>query len=394
MASGYVARYDGKKGTTWRVRLEYTDPETGARCQPWESLPKGSTERDATAYLHRRLAELHAGDIPAPARMTVRDLLLAWLDTDARARTQPTTLQDYEVTVRVHLLPAFGSLKIGKLTTPRVQGWLVRYGEEGHGRRVIEQSRLRLRQAYDYAIRMGYVSRNPVAETIVPRSDAPRYKVQPWTGEQVAIFFAHSPESTYHPLWHMLVLAGMRRGEALGLRWTDVVRTPAGGGIATVRQQVRPTDGSAVITPILKTPGSYRTVALDAEMMATLAAHKAAQNERRMRLGPAWREFDLIHASAVGTPINPNNVSREFLRLLEVTGLPRIRVHDLRHTCGTLLHEAGVDLKTISAMLGHAKIGTTADIYIKSSGRLQAEAADALRRTVRGDRGAPESRSL
>ena len=114
-----------------------------------------------------------------------------------------------------------------------------------------------------------------------------------------------------------------------------------------------------------------------------LAGHRQSQQERHERLEDTWSDHGLVVTTSVGTPVMPDNITREYDRLIALTGLKRIRVHDMRHTYGTLLHTGGTDLKVISEMMRHRKVSTTGDIYVHADTALQREAVERLATTLR-----------
>jgi len=136
--------------------------------------------------------------------------------------------------------------------------------------------------------------------------------------------------------------------------------------------------GKATIKPMPKTDASRRTVAVDPALIAALKLHRAAQNERRLQLGDAWSDHGLIFPSAVGTPIWPDNITRDYNRLIERTGVPRIRVHDQRHTFASLALKHGANLLAVSRQLGHARPSTTSDIYGHIDSAMQRAVSDVV----------------
>lgn len=187
----------------------------------------------------------------------------------------------------------------------------------------------------------------------------------------------------------------MRRGEALGLRWSDLNWER---GTAHISQTVSPDKRGAkrdargaliapesmagepsrvLIQNRTKTNAGARAVRLTSETIAALKEHRSRQLERRLA-SSEWHDHDLIVCTSKGTPINPNNVSRSFERLMIFAGMPRIRVHDLRHTAATLLLLSGVPAKIVSERLGHASIAITLDLYSHVLPDMQDQAADAM----------------
>jgi integrase len=180
------------------------------------------------------------------------------------------------------------------------------------------------------------------------------------------------------PLWYFLAVEGMRRGEALGLRWQDVNWER---GTVHISQTVAPDKsdrGRAVIQQGAKTNADARSVRLTGETIAVLKAHRDRQAFQRQAAGDSWQDHGLIVCTGTGTPINPNNVTRSYNRLVMLSGVPRIRVHDMRHTAATMLLRAGVSAKIVSERLGHATIAITLDTYSHVLPDMQDVAAEAM----------------
>ena len=179
------------------------------------------------------------------------------------------------------------------------------------------------------------------------------------------------------PIWHLLLLEGLRRGEGLGLRWRDVNFER---GTAHIVQTVAPDKsnrGKAIIQDRTKTLAGARSVRLTERTLVALKEHRTVQLQRRLA-APAWQDNDLIVCTATGRPVNPNNVSRSFDAIVKAAGLRRIRVHDLRHTSATMLLLAGTPAKIVSERLGHASVGITLDLYSHVLPDMQADAATAM----------------
>jgi integrase len=183
-------------------------------------------------------------------------------------------------------------------------------------------------------------------------------------------------------LYAVALASGLRQGEALGLRWDDVdlddrSLTVRGALIRMPASHRGPGDARLQLAGP-KTPESRRTIALPAVALSALRAHRARQFEERLAAGERWQEHGLVFASTVGTPLDGRNVTRDLQRILIAAGMPRLRYHDLRHSAASLMLAQGVDLKTIQTILGHSRIGTTADIYAHVMPQLQRAAADRM----------------
>lgn len=194
------------------------------------------------------------------------------------------------------------------------------------------------------------------------------------------------------PLWHLALGTGMRRGELLGVRWQDV---HLDAGYLTVRQAVVVVRGRPRIKEP-KTPGSVRTIFLPPTVRDRLVEHRRAQQDhrdKRRESGAAWRESDLVFTTREGTMVNPDNLDYDFGKLIERAAVPRIRIHDLRHTYATLALEQGIPVKVVSENLGHADISTTLRTYAHVIPAQRSELAARMDATLFGgdnDNGSPD----
>jgi integrase len=370
MAKGSLFKEVAKDGTvSWRVRVDMVDPVTGKRRQPQRTF---KTKREAERGLAQWLVEIERGTAVNASKMTVAELLRDWLATYAQHHVRPTTLDDYEVTIRVQLIPGLGSIPIQKLTPAHLQRFYADKLEAGHSPRVVQLCHRRLSQALDYALTLGLVARNVADAVTPPRVE--RKEMLTWSVAQVRTFLAVADQSTYGPVWLVLLGTGMRRGEVLGLRWEDV---DWDRGTLRVAQSVLPYKGIGYIQEP-KSPGAWRTVPVDPVIMTALREHKGRQNERRLALGSAWRDHDLVFAAANGNPINPDNLRRDYNRLVKRAGVPRIRIHDQRHTHVTLALQAGAPMGAISKRVGHSRTSVTMDLYAHVTQDMQREAANTI----------------
>ena len=160
-------------------------------------------------------------------------------------------------------------------------------------------------------------------------------------------------------LYALMLSTGLRRGEALGLRWEDV---DLKAGVILVRRQLK-REGGHLITSDTKTSKSRRAVNLPAPMIATLKSHKVRQAEEHLKIGDAWQDSGFVFTTTIGTPIDPRNVYREFQRICEDAKLGKWHPHELRHSAASLMLAQGVKLQVVSDVLGHSSIRMTADVY-------------------------------
>ena len=171
------------------------------------------------------------------------------------------------------------------------------------------------------------------------------------------------------------MLTGLRPGELLGLRWSDVDLDKAS---IAVQQSAGRMPGEGVSFRIPKTRRSRRAVALSRETVAVLRRHRTSQHEERLRAGAAYTDHGLVFQTAIGTPVDPSNLRRVWRSIVKSVGIGHVRFHDLRHTHASLMLKQGTHLKVVSERLGHASIAVTADIYSHVDPGLQAQAAEQL----------------
>jgi integrase len=191
-----------------------------------------------------------------------------------------------------------------------------------------------------------------------------------WSAEQLKVFLKATTNDRLHGLWHLLALTGMRRGEALGLRWADV---DLEAGRIAVRRALVPV-GRGVIVSEPKTARGKRSIALDPETVEVLKAQAARQLEEQQR-SKTWTDTGLVFTREDGEALHPEVASRCFRQAVKRTMLPEIRLHDLRHSHATLALRAGIHPKVVSERLGHATVAITLDTYSHAVPAMQEEAA-------------------
>jgi integrase len=180
-----------------------------------------------------------------------------------------------------------------------------------------------------------------------------------WTKEQLKAFLGAAKDDRLSPLWHVIAMTGMRRSEAIGLRWSDV---DLEAGRLSVRRALIPINREVVVSEP-KTAKGRRVVALDPGTIEVLKAQAARQLDAQSEWDEAWIEFGLVFTAENGAALDPESVSRYFRQAVKKTMVPKIRLHDLRHTHATLALQASVHPKVVSERLGHATVSITLDTY-------------------------------
>lgn len=337
----------------------------------------GKTRQEVAEKMARLLVETRQGILADPTRETVREFLERWLRDVVQPSVRPNTYLAYRNVVHRHIIPEIGALRLQKLAPAHVQAMLARRREAGLSPRMVQMCYETLRTALNRAVKWGLLPRNPCDAVERPKGD--RRAMRPLTDEQARRLLAVARQDRLHALFLLALTTGLRLGELLGLTWNDVdLRT----GRLRVRHQLQYTGGKPTLVPP-KSARGRRSVVLPPPAVEALRQHRRRQAEERLRAGEAWQDWGLVFCTEIGTPLHPSNVrNRVFRRLLEEAGLPRVRFHDLRHTCATLALQAGVHPKVVQEMLGHATIAVTLDTYSHVLPSLQEEAAARLHRIL------------
>jgi integrase len=310
------------------------------------------------------------------AKPTLKAFLQDWLEQVVKPRNRPRTYDRYEMDIRNHILPRLGRSRLDQLTPQEVQKAINDLHASGLAPRSVRNVHATLRQALNTALRWGLVGRNVAALVDTPKAEKPQiHALSP--DEARRLLNAVRGERLEALYWTALLL-GLRQGELLGLRWQDVDLEAQTLRVAgAIQRQKRPDGPSALVFVPTKTQAGMRVLPLPPMLCTILQKHQARQDDERTIDG--WQEHNLIFPSERGTPIEATNlVARSFKPALKRAGLPDMPFHGLRHSAATLLIALGVDLNTVSAILGHTSAGFTASVYGHALTEMQQQAVIGL----------------
>jgi len=359
----------------------------------------GAIRKEVADRLRTAHVAFANGTLVTDERMTVRDWLDHWVSNVLANRVANGTLAEsthssYEETVRLHLKPALGRHRLPKLTADHIDAFIAaqRSGYKPNSLRIM---RTILRKALNDAQKAGHVTRN-VALLSEPVNVSRR--PQAWLGvDEARRLLAELEGDRLEALYIVLISLGLRRGEALGLRWEDV---DIERGTVVIRRSLKrlrnrqAADGTYLEgrrtrlecgSP--KTQDSWRTQNLPGPAATALKRHRSRQAAEKLA-APSWADDGLVFATPLGTPIDPTNLGKRFAVICEAAGLGHRNLHQLRHSAATLMLAQGVPLHEVSDVLGHSSVSITKDIYGHLVADRRKAAADAVGQALWGVTGA------
>jgi integrase len=364
--------------------------ENGKRRQRWQGGFK--TKREAQTALTEALRKIDMGAYIPPSKLTLGQYLTEeWL-ISIRTQVRPSTFDSYRRNIELHVLPDLGGVKLQRLGPEhldRLYDSLLRTGSRrgkeatGLAPKTVRNVHLILAKALHDALKRGKIHRNPASVASPPRLSAARSPERTtWTAEELRRFLSLVEDDRLQAAWVLLATTGMRRGEVLGLRWDDLDLDNAR---LLIRQALISVGYEAQFSEP-KTGRSARVVDLDPVTVGALKAHRAKQAEERLLWGPYWQDHGLVFTRENGTAFHPQLLSDAFDRLVKRSGLPKIRLHDLRHTYATLSLRAGIRAEVVSRRLGHATVAFTQDTYTHAIPAMEQEAAEQVARLIFGEK--------
>jgi integrase len=355
-----IARGDRR----WLIRV-YLGRDHETKKRNYHNRTIHGSMREAQAYLTRKLRERDLGGDLEGAKITLNEYLDRWLKTAVGPRVRPKTFQDYQGMLHRYVRPVLGERILAALRPLDLQAMYQHMTERGLSARTIRYAHVLMKGAMQQAVRWRLLLENPADGLKVPQQV--RNEMRSLTIEQARALLKAAGGTKYGPVLAVALTTGMRPSEYLGLKWQDI--DWARQTVSVVRS-IRRLNGKWCFSDT-KRLRSRRPIKLQSWIVSLL--HDLCTKVSAQDSYPEAR--DLIFRTPSGQPISADYLAKHFRSMLDLAGVPRIRLYDLRHSAATIALAAGVSPKVVSEQLGHASTAFTLDTYAHVLPHMQDEAA-------------------
>ena len=362
---------NGKQYVYWEAR--YTtgyDPGTGRQIQ---RSVTGKTQKEVSQKLKKATAAIDAGTYTAPSRMTVG----AWLDTwttEYLGGVKPSTVAAYKSTVKNHLKPGLGAIRLDELNAHTIQSLYNRLGDTRSPKTVKNVHGI-LHKALQQAVINRYIPFNPAEACVLPRAE--RKELKPLDDALISAFLKAVKGHQFEDLFRVALFTGIREGEILGLCW-DVVDLDK--GTIHIIRQLQKISGEWVLVTTKNSKG--RTITLAPFVVQILRKVKHQQLENRLRYGDCWEDSGFVFTNELGQHLNRHTVLKHFKKIMAQIGSPETRFHDLRHSYAVASIRSGDDIKTVQENLGHATAAFTLNVYGHVTDQMKQDSAARMEKFI------------
>ena len=373
-----VATFRKLPSGRWQARISKDGKEF--------SIGTFRTKKEAEIEASKVEERIYYGQALTDRHMLFEDVVNEWLFEHKKANVKDSTFEQLEVIVRRHILPYFGNKRIIRIRRPEIKRWLNKYAEmkdENGNEKYSYGSRLKylsvLKSIFHYAVHeLAVVEKNPADRIKVPVTGkvAVKKDVKYYSLEELnrLLDFMRTYKhqrfegyQLYYMLMYFLSQTGLRVSEALALRWTDI----DGNKLTVERQTSRDNNNNLVLTT-LKNSSSYRTIALNDDLLRELKKFKLKQNELILRNERFRKNKDgIIFQNYLGNYLTPSTVRESIQEYCKKAGVEYKGTHGFRHTHAVFLLESSASIKFVSKRLGHKTIKTTADTYLDITEKIE-----------------------
>ena len=371
MATGSIRTKKTKDG---ELRYQITvdggrDPVTGKRNRVFRNV-KGS-KREANAVMHRLIVEMEQGKIVKKSNKTVTEWMEEWLSLYL-PNIEETTRVGYKTKIKCYIIPAIGHIQIGSLRAEHVQKMVNDMMARNLSPKNIRDAYNNINAAMKKAVVLRYIAYNPCEGVVLPKLK--KYRAQVYDQKLIhQLLDMTRGTDLYLPVF-LCVTVGLRRGEMLALRWDDI---DFYSKLLKVRHNmVRGEKGYIIKAP--KSEAGIRDIAIGDEVLDELRQARAQYTMDAFTYGAGFQNLGFVVRQADGSPYKPDSMTQKWERFLEESGLPKIRLHDLRHSNATALIQAGVNPRVVQQRLGHSDVSITLNTYTHILPEMDAAAAEKI----------------
>lgn len=347
---GEGSLYWSKTQHTWVGKITLPD---GRRL-----TKRNKDKKVIVAWLFEQRKAITEHRTPLNSNVSFNEFADKFLSDVAAHTMREKTYISYESYLRLHIRPTLGRLKLTEIQPHHIQRLYSQKLADGLSKKTVLHIHTYLRRVLNQAVKWELIHRNPCQSVTPPKVDKRTPSV--WTVEQAQSFLRATAEHRWHAIYLIALTSGARRGEILGMEWQNLNWARS---TITISKTIVEVKGVAKVSDP-KTRQSRRTITLPDIVISTLR--------------PLRQEGGYIFQSQIGTPVHPRNLLRHFYSVLDELDIPRIRFHDLRHTCATLLFADGVHPKKVQELLGHSSIVQTMDVYSHVIPGMDSETADRM----------------
>lgn len=366
---------NGKAYTYYEARYtEGYDPGTGKQIQ--RSIT-GKTQKEVATRLKAATAAIDQGTYTAPSKMTVAQWLDIWTE-EYLGGVKPRTVDSYKTTVKVHIKPGLGAIRLEALAAHTIQSF---YNDLSKtlSPKTVKNVHGVLHKALQQAVSNGYIRFNPTDSCILPRVE--KRELKPLDEGQISAFLQAIQGHRYEDLFTVTLFTGMREGEALGLTW-DCVNLDK--GTLLINKQLQKVRGSNGEYSLVSTKnGKGRSITVAPFVVSVLRRSRRRQLENKLLYGECWSDSGFVFTDDLGRHLKHQTVYLDFKKVMEAIGSPETRFHDLRHSYAVAAIRSGDDIKTVQENLGHATAAFTLDVYGHVTEQMKQESAARMERFIK-----------
>lgn len=372
MAKGHIRKRTSKAGVvSYQLVVETEkDPITGKRERSYYTYP---TKKQAEAELHNKIHTINTGGVQtAPSAMKLKDWLTQWMNV-YQMNLEATTKANYVERINYRINPYLGNTPLKQLTPTAIQQWIntLQTTEKLAPKSIANLYNI-LNPALERAVMDNLIPTNPCANAVLPKKQP--FQAQVYNQQQIQRLFALVKGTDMELIVLLALYLGLRRGEMVALQWDDINLTT--GTVYVHRNRVLAK--GKVIDKSPKSTAGVRIIPLGAPQIQQLKEAREQYLLDKLAWGKGFKDTNLVLRKPDGSAYNPDSISQKWERFVKKSGLPVIRLHDLRHSCATALIAAGVNPKTVQTIMGHANMQVTMGIYVHNTPQMNQAAAAAL----------------